>query len=426
MKEDFLHYLWQHQKLMVYYLQTIKGDNIYIFDPGTPNQNSGPDFFNARIKIGDQIWTGNVEIHVKSSDWFVHHHENDSSYDNVILHVVWEHDVPVFRKDNTELTTLEIKDKVPPYTLENYYKLFNTDQQWINCDKDFPEVDSFKLNNWLERLFIERLERKSLALQKMLQRSNNNWEAVLFKLLAKNFGLKINAEAFLSVANSFDFSVVRKTRRSDIGLEALLLGQAGLLEVDIEEPYLKMLQKEYAFLKIKFKLDATSVLPIKFFRLRPSSFPTIRLSQLGHLYHQQPQLFNKLIKADRLNDIYQILGSKTSTFWETHYTFNKTSKRTTKKLSKSFINLLIINTLIPLKFCYAAHRGNDVNDNIIDLVSQLPPEQNTIITKFNTLKKVSHTALHSQALLQLRNEYCVKNQCLKCVVGNAIIASQNF
>lgn len=426
MQEDFLHYVWQYQKLRVYYLQTVHGEPVIIRAVGVHNQHAGPDFFNAQVQIGKQLWAGNVEMHMKSGDWFVHHHEKDTNYDNVILHVVWEYDVPVFRKDNTEIPTLELKDKVPEATLTNYQRLFSNSQKWINCEADFAGIDEFILNNWLERLFFERLERKAKELEVLLQKSNNNWEAVLFKLLAKNFGLKINADAFLSIANSVDFSLVRKISGNVTLLESLFFGQAGLLQTDAQDAYQIMLQKEYEYLKVKFQLDAQGVLPVQFFRLRPSSFPTIRLSQLVNLYHNQYHLFSDLMVAKSLDNIYQLLNTRSSKYWETHYTFGKESKRTVKKLSKAFIDLLIINVLIPLKFCYSKHIGKDINEEIIALISQLPPEQNSIIKKFNSLKKVVHSALQSQALLQLKNEYCDKNQCLKCAIGNRLIDDQNL
>lgn len=421
MKEDFLHYIWQHRKFKANNLLTVNSEPLTINTVGTHNQHTGPDFFNAHIKIGEQLWAGNVEVHIRSGDWFVHNHEKDTNYDNVILHVVWEYDVPVFRKDNTEIPTLELKDKVPQTILNNYQKLFNKNQLWINCEHDFAGLDEFRFNYWLERLFIERLEQKSIALESMLQKSNNDWEAVLFKLLVKNFGLKINADAFLSIANSLDFTIIRKISANQQQLEALLFGQAGLLQTDVQDAYITKLKKEYEYLKVKFKLNRQGILPVQFFRLRPSSFPTIRLSQLANLYHQQQHLFSVLITTNSLDNIHDILNVATSTYWETHYTFAKASKRSVKKLSKAFIRLVIINTLIPLKFSYSKHVGNDVNDALIALISQLPPEKNNIINKFNSFKKVANNALQSQALLQLKNVYCDKDKCLKCVIGNSLI-----
>jgi hypothetical protein len=421
MQEDFLHYLWQHKKFDLQDLKTANKETIFIKSVGSHNQNAGPDFFNAQLYIGEQLWAGNVEIHLKSSDWFVHNHENDKAYDNVILHVVWEHDAPVFRKDNTEIPTLELKNKVSANTLANYKRLFTKASKWINCEKDFASVDDFLLNNWLERLYIERLERKSKELDELFKQSNNDWEAVLFKLLAKNFGLKINSESFLSIANSVDFAVVRKVSQKVQSIEALLFGQSGLLETAIEDVYFKELKEEYTFLKHKFKLANEGVLSLQFFRLRPPNFPTIRLSQLANLNAKHQQLFSKLIEAKSLKEIYAIFKVATSAFWETHYTFESTSKKSIKRLSKSFINLLVINAVIPIKFSYAKYQGKEINEELLALVSELPSEKNSIIDKFNSFKKVSNSALQSQALLQLKNDYCNKNRCLHCAVGSSLI-----
>ncbi|MEE9349783.1 MAG: DUF2851 family protein, partial [Flavobacteriaceae bacterium] len=262
----------------------LKGSNdetIVLINVGIHNLNAGPDFFNAKIKINNQLWAGNVELHIKSSDWYVHNHELDKAYDSVILHVVWEHDMSIFRADNSEIITLVLKDYVQKKALVNYQKLFSTTPKWINCEQSIHQVDSFVLNNWIERLYFERLQKKSNEILKLLKDSNNDWEAVLFKLLARNFGLKVNKDAFFNLANSFEFSLIRKNQNQSVSIEALLFGQAGMLNNDIEESYYKELQKEYHFLQVKYKITPIHQSDIKFFRLRPSNFPTIRLSQLA-------------------------------------------------------------------------------------------------------------------------------------------------
>ncbi|MGB6268003.1 MAG: DUF2851 family protein, partial [Olleya sp.] len=383
--------------------------------------NAGPDFFNAQLTIDNQLWAGNVEIHIKSSDWFVHNHEVDANYDNVILHVVWEHDTNVFRKDNTQIPTIELKKYVSQSALNNYHKLFNSKQTWINCENTIADINPFVINNWLERLFFERLERKAKGIEAILKQSNNNWEAVLFKLLAKNFGLKVNSDSFLSLANSFDFSIVRKQQSNLQSLEALFFGQASLLDDDIQEPYYQNLQKEYTFLKQKFSLENRGVAQFQFFRLRPPNFPTIRLSQLANVYHLHQNLFSKIIVSDNLEDFYKLFSVSTSPFWDTHYTFDKASKTSKKQITKAFIDLLLINTIIPLKFCYAKQQGKSIEEELIKLMEQLKPEKNSIVDKFKILKVEAKSALHSQAIIQLKNKYCDKNQCLKCAIGNTIL-----
>lgn len=422
MQEDFLHYLWKLKKFETLNLQTTKGEQVVIQNVGTHNYHTGPDFFNAQLIIAGQLWAGNVEIHIKSSDWYVHNHEVDPNYDNVILHVVWEHDTPVFRKDNSEIPTIQLKSYVSQVALNNYAKLFNSKLTWINCENTIANVNPFIVTNWLERLFFERLESKAKAIEAILKASNNNWEAVLFKLLAKNFGLKVNGDAFFSLANSFDFSVVRKQQSNLQSLEALFFGQANMLEDDIQEAYYIALQKDYAFLKQKFKIDNTSVSPFQFFRLRPPNFPTIRLSQLANVYHMHHNLFSKVIASDSVADIYKLFSVSTSPFWESHYTFDKVSSARKKHITKSFVDLLLINTIIPLKFCYAKQQGKSIEEEIVNLMQQLNPEKNGIVDKFASLKVVSESALESQAIIQLKNLYCDKNRCLKCAIGNTILA----
>ncbi|WP_417889391.1 DUF2851 family protein [Xanthomarina gelatinilytica] len=421
MQEDFLHYIWQHKKMSVAHLKTTQHEALEIVSVGQHNTNSGPDFFNAQLKIADQLWAGNVEVHVKSSDWFVHNHETDQAYDNVILHVVWEHDTEIFRKNNSIVPTLELKEVVDKMVLLNYSKLLSAKDKWINCEADFAEVAPFVIESWLERLYIERLERKSETIEKLLQDSKNNWEAVLFKMLAKNFGLKVNGEAFFSMANAVDFQIIRKLQNNQSTLEALFFGLTGLLDQDIQEPYFLVLQKEYRYLKRKYNLHDTEVVPIQFFRLRPQNFPTIRLSQLATLYHLHSSLFSQIMEISSLKTIYKLFQVSTSVFWETHYSFGKVSKPSNKKITKAFVDLLIINTIIPLKFAYARHQGKDVNDFLLELIQQIPSEKNSIVSAFNKIKKVSHTAMQSQALIQLKTTYCDKNKCLQCAVGNALI-----
>ncbi|WP_290701054.1 DUF2851 family protein [Lacinutrix sp.] len=421
MQEDFLHYLWKHKKIITTNLKTTKGNIITINKVGEHNHNAGPDFFNAQVSIGEQSWAGNLEIHIKSSDWYLHNHETDSNYDNVILHVVWEHDTEIFRKDNTEISTLELKHYVTQEALSNYQKLFSSTQKWINCENDFVSIPEFTISNWLERLYFERLERKANDIATVLKQSTNNWEAVLFKMLSKNFGLKVNGEAFASVANSFDFSIIRKQQSKLSSLEALVFGQAGLLEDDCQKVYYLELEKEYQFLKQKFGLSSQNVTPLQFFRLRPPNFPTIRLSQLANMYHVHQNVFSKVIEAKNLDDFYKLFTVETSKFWETHYTFNKESKALKKKLTKSFIDLLLINTIIPLKFSYAKQLGKSIDEEIIQLLHQIASEKNSIVNTFNSLKKVSKSALESQALLQLKTEYCDKNKCLQCAIGNSVL-----
>lgn len=421
MQEDFLHYVWQFKRFDVAHLRTTTNEVITLLNTGWPNLSGGPDFFNAQLKIDDQLWAGNVEIHIKTSDWYVHNHEVDPAYDNVILHVVYDHDIDVFRKDNSLIPTLELKNLIHKNVVENYQKLLTSPHKWINCENDFAEVDDFVISNWLERLYIERLERKSKNIEVLLQSSKNDWEAVLFKLLTKNFGLKVNGDAFLSLANSFDFSIVRKIQSKSLQLEALFFGQFGLLDRQIESSYNVTLSKDYNFLKQKFNLSNSQVMPLQFFRLRPPNFPTIRLSQLAMLYHQHTSLFTKIISAESIEALYELFDISTSEFWNTHFTFEKTSRFVKKKLTKSFIDLLLINTILPLRFCYQRHLGQNASESSLLMAQKIASEQNAIIKGFNNLRPISNSALTSQALIQLKTEYCDKNRCMSCAIGNSVL-----
>jgi hypothetical protein len=421
MKEDFLHYVWKYQLFSKINLQSTEFNRIEIVFPGFHNTNSGPDFLNAKIKIEDILWVGNVEIHVKSSDWYLHQHENDSNYDSVILHIVWEEDVEVFSKDNLSLPTINISKLVANDLLLNYRKLYSKEQRWIPCEKSIKTVNSFVLDNWKERLFFERLEEKSVLIEKLLNDSNNDYEAVFFILLAKNFGLKTNGEAFFNFANSVDFSIVRKIQNDGYKLQALFFGQSGYLEGVSEEKYVIDLKTEYDYLKHKFNLKPIHNGQFQFFRMRPTNFPTIRIAQLASLYHKHQNLFSKLIKTSDLKIIYQLFSVVLDDFWRTHYTFKTESKKSTKKLTKSFVDLLLINTIIPLRFNYLKSRGEVIDSEFLGLIQQLKSEKNSIIDKFKDLKIDSKNAFETQALLQLKNNYCAKKRCLQCAIGNSLL-----
>lgn len=421
MQENFLHYVWQFKKFNTSGLKTTTGESIVLLNIGQHNLNGGPDFFNAQLKIDDQLWAGNVEIHIKSSDWYVHNHEIDSAYDNVILHVVYEHDTDIFRKDNSKIPTLQLNDLIHKNVLHNYQRLLMTPRKWINCENDFAEVEDFLMSNWLERLYIERLERKSRAIEILLKSTKNDWEGVLFKLLAKNFGLKVNGDAFFSMANSFDFSMVRKIQSQSLQLEALFFGQLGLLDKNIENAYYLNLVKEFQFLKQKFKLSNDQVIPLQFFRLRPPNFPTIRLSQLAMLYQQHHSLFAKIMTAETIEPLYELFHVTTSEFWNTHFTFEKLSRSSKKSLTKSFVDLLLINTILPLRFCYQQNKGGNAAESSLLMAQKIASEQNGIITAFNNLRPISNTSLASQALIQLKTEYCDKNRCMSCAIGNSLL-----
>ncbi|MFC7357107.1 DUF2851 family protein [Jejudonia soesokkakensis] len=420
MKEDFLHYVWKFQKFEIAQLTTTTNELLTISNAGQHNANSGPDFFNARITIGNQQWAGNVELHIKASDWYVHQHEKDVAYDSVILHVVWEYDADIFRRDGTTIPTIVLKEIVLPEATSNYQNLFTKEYQFITCEQSIATVSEFTLSNWIERLYFERLEKRSLAINREVETLQYDWEALLFRMLAKGFGLQVNGEAFWSMASSLDFSIVRKCK-SSFQLEALLFGQASLLETEMEDKYYLALQREYRYLQKKFGVSNAHVIPANYFRLRPPNFPTIRLSQLAGLYHNSSHLFSEVMAARNLERLYVLFDCRASEYWETHFNFQVVSKKKSKQLTKKFIDLLLINVVLPVKFCYASYQGQDVSEEIISLASAMPSEENTILTKFKNIGIRSNTALESQGLLELKKNYCDPIRCLHCAIGTAIL-----
>ena len=423
MKEDFLHYLWKFKKFDTLNLKTTNQEEVTITNVGQYLELAGPDFFNAQITIGSQKWAGNVEIHLKSSDWYVHHHEKDSSYENVILHVVWDHDSEIYRKNNTEIPVLELKNYVNTATVDNYQKLVSP-KSWIYCEKQLVEVPQFTIINWQERLFFERLERKSKPILELLATTNNDWEAVLFSLLAKNFGLNTNGEIFLKIAQSIPFSVIRKECFEVENLEALLFGNAGLLNTDKEDGYFKDLKFRYFYLLHKYQIDKSSIEPVQFFKHRPDNFPTIRLSQLANLYHKQQNLFSKISNLNTVEALYDIFRVSVAPYWQTHYQFDKESPKKSKTLSTAFMDLIVLNTVIPLQFAYAKSQGKEVSEELITVLNEVEAEKNSIIDKFNSFGLKSKNAFETQSLLQLKNEYCNKNKCLDCAIGMELLKQQ--
>ena len=416
MKEDFLHYIWQYKKFEFLNLKTFNGDLLTIINSGQYLQKAGPDFFNAQITINNQKWAGNIEIHIKSSDWYVHHHEKDENYDSVILHVVWENDAPIFRKDNSEIPVLELKNIVSKETLHNYLALL-APKSWIYCEREIANIDEFVFKNWQERLFFERLERKSIPVQQLLLETENDWETVLFCMLAKNFGLNTNGELFLKIAKSVPFVIIRKESSEVENLEALLFGRADLFPLNLEDTYSRDLKARFDYLTHKYQLSKIVIEPVQFFKHRPDNFPTIRLAQLAMLYNQQRNLFSQIITIKNLSEFYKLFAISISNYWQTHYQFDKESPKKKKQFSKSFIDLLVINTIIPIQFAYAKSQGKEVSETIITLLQEVASEKNVIIQKFAGFGVKSKNAFETQSLLQLKNEYCNHCKCLQCAIG---------
>lgn len=419
MQEDFLHYVWQYQKFNSKLLKTVLGEELQVLSVGLANTNSGPDFFNARIVINQQEWAGNVEIHVKSSDWYAHYHETDESYDNVILHVVWEDDVAIFDTYEKPIKTLELKNYIAKGLVVSYKKLLNS-KSWINCQSQINNIDGVVFTSLKDSLLVTRLERKAASIQEKLERCQFNWEAILFERLTQAFGLKVNTDMFEQLAKSISFSVFKKEASEVIRLEALLYGQANMLSRSLEDAYVAQLQKDYAFLKQKYKLQPI-IGQMQFFRMRPPNFPTIRLSQLANLYHINRNLFSKVIRTNSIADIKDLFAVHASEYWDTHFTFGKTSNNNKKRLSSSFVVILMLNVILPLKYVYSKVMGETNFDAIFMLYKSLQPEKNNVISKFKDLNIEVEHAGDTQALLELKHYFCDQNKCLNCKIGNKLL-----
>jgi hypothetical protein len=422
MNESFLHYLWQFQYFQKYDLQTSEGEAINIIKQGIHNTDSGPDFSQAKIKIGDIEWAGNVEIHVKSSEWYSHKHEQDAAYENVVLHVVWENDKAVYRKDKSLLPTLELKDRTDELLLSSYKKLVNSSSA-IACEKNFGSVDPIIHLAMLDKALMQRLETKSLVVTELLQENKGDWEETTYQWLAKAFGFKVNSDPFFELAKAVPFKIIQK-QKNILEIESLLFGVAGMLVTKTKEEYITALFDEYQFLKKKFKLEPSELSHTqwKFLRLRPSNFPTIRIAQFAAILHQHKNIFSKLMGSESLNALAEIFSLPQSSYWQKHYRFGKPAKGMVPELGQSSIENIVINTVVPLLVAHGKAKDDQAYiDRAVNLLQQIPGEQNTITKGWDEIGLKIKTAFDSQGSIELYNNFCKKRQCLNCSIGVAIL-----
>ncbi len=420
MNENLLQFIWQFQYFSKTEMETNSHELLQIIHSGHHNRNQGPDFSDARLLIGNTVWAGSVEVHIKSSDWKKHHHQQDSRYENVILHVVWEDD----KQGPLSIPVFELKNKVSTILLKKYEELMNS-ASFIPCEKSILTVKEITLQNWKERLLAERLIRKTDLARSFLQETNHHWEEIFWWMLARNFGNKLNTDAFEQIARSVSVNLLAKHKSNIIQLEALLLGLAGLLKNEFNDVYPKTLQQEYLFLKKKYKLKEI-IDPLNFLRTRPGNFPTIRLAQLAMLIHHAVHLFSKIKEAEDLNEVSKWFNITASAYWNVHYRFDESSTFKKKNIGKSFIENIFINTIIPVLFAYGElHDNNQYKDKAIKWLEQLDAEKNVITKGFVRLGLQNRNAFDSQALLEMKNEYCNKKKCLQCAVGNALLKADS-
>ena len=416
MTEDFLIYIWRYQ-LYAPDLQTSEGQKLIVKNPGIRNTNAGPDFSNAMVRIGATLWAGNVEVHVKSSDWNLHQHQNDDAYSNVILHVVFEHDRIILDRNGNSIPTIELKGKIDEDRFSKY-QYFVSNKNWIPCSREINLVDPITLTSWLERMLVERLERKTDAVEKVFLHNKNNWEDSFYQVLAGNFGFKVNEQPFRMLATMLPLHILKKHSNNHMQLEALLMGQAGLLKREFTDEYPIQLKNEYNFLKQKYGLIPMETHLWKFMRLRPANFPTIRISQFANLMSKHANMFSEIIECNTIHGLFSIFDAHASEYWENHFNFDVVSTSSSKKLGAVAIRTIIINTIVQFVYYYGTARDKQkYRDMAIQFLLDLPPEKNAITREWEKLSIKAENALESQALLELKNKYCDLKKCLHCSLG---------
>jgi hypothetical protein len=420
MTEDFLHFIWKF-RLQGQHFHTTAGESLLIVKPGEHNHDSGPDFYNAQMRLGDTLWAGNVEIHIRSSDWVRHRHQHDEAYDNIILHVVFEDDLVIKRKGGEIIPTLVLKDILSPDVYETYNYFLNN-HLWIPCAMRLNEVREMVVSDWLTALSVERLERKSRELENLLQFAGNDWNQAFFEALASTLGFRINKQPFELLARQTPVQCLEKHKDNLFQVEAMLFGQAGLLEGKYRSEYPKKLKKEYQHLKNKFSLKPVSGHLWKFMRLRPNNFPTIRIAQLAMLIHLRSHFFSEIIENSGYDKMLEFFSVGVSEYWKEHYYFDRPSKNMGKSISPSTVELIMINNVIPFLFVYGKLKGQErYRDKSFALLESIPAESNSIIRKFGEFGIKPGSASQSQALLELKTNFCDQKKCLECRIGLDLI-----
>ena len=421
--EDFLHYVWKFRLFERLDLKTTAGEALEIFAVGIHNKDSGPDFQNARLRIGDTIWAGNVEVHISSSDWHKHNHTDDNAYGNVILHVVYRDDEPLIMPNGRPVSTLVLENRIPGDLYNRYHQLIFGKQTIIPCEAAIGLVDSITLYNWFTRILVERLEKRAETVAAALQLNRGDWEETFYQFLAANFGFKINALPFEMLAKSLPQSILGKHKNNAMQIEALVFGQAGFLTDALTGDYPRKLKNEYDFLKAKYNLTPIDNHLWKFMRLRPQNFPTIRLPQFAALIVNSNHLFSKILEIKDVKVLRSLFTDvKVNIYWETHFRFDVESAPSAKNLGQASADILLLNTLALFLFSYGKHMQQPYFINrALTLLEHLPNENNKIIEDFDNLGVKIKTAFESQALLELKNNYCNYKKCLECGVGNKIL-----
>ena len=420
MTEEFLQYLWKY-RLYKPGLSLVNGEPMEVIHPGEQNFDEGPDFFNTRIKLGNTIWAGNAEVHIRASDWQRHEHDIEKNYGNVVLHVVYENDYRVERANGEIIPAVELRNMFDMAIFERY-RDFMQNRRWIACESLLDNVTSFEKESWLESLLVERLERKETALTDDLRRNKNDWHETFYYSIARGFGFKLNSDAFGMLAKSLPLQCLGKHKDNLIQLEALLFGQAGLLSEELTDQYAQTLWHEYQYLRKKFQLQPMNGHLWRFMRLRPSNFPTIRIAQFAMLIHQSSGLLSQILEIRDTIKLVKLLDTDCSDYWHTHYRFDKSSARKTKHIGEASAVSLVINTVVPFMFALGRQKDDqELKDKALQILMELPGEMNAITRKWVSFGMENNSAADSQALIELKNIYCDFKKCLNCRIGNALI-----
>lgn len=417
--EDLLQFIWEYQLYQNDDLTTTSGDKINVVMQGFLNTNSGPDFENCEVKIGNKIFYGSIEIHIDSRDWETHNHHLDSAYNNVILHVCYSGNKVAQRQDGTTIPTLYLENKIDNRALVKYKGLME-EKPFIPCQNQLSEVSSFDVVIWLERMIVERLESRCNTYRTYLNKSNNHWNQAFYTAICKAFGMPINSDAFEEMAEKVSFDIVQKHNKSLFQLEALFFGVSGLLHSDTDDTYCIGLQSEYAFLKKKYNLTEISH-QIKLGRMRPMNLPHIKIAQLAALFHHVPQFVGSVLRLPSTTEIQKQLDFELSDYWFTHYTFNNVSKPRKKKISAGFVDHLFLNAIVPFVFFYEKEKMTTDPTKALEYLRALKSEKNSIITNWKSMGVACKNALSSQALLHLYKTYCLPKKCLQCSLGKKIL-----
>ena len=413
--EQLLHYVWKHKIFSLKELKTTTGQQVEVIDTGLANTDAGPDFFNAKLKLDGVLWIGNIEIHERSSDWFKHGHHADTGYNSVILHIASEIDTEISRSNGERIPQIQLI--CPEAVRTNYKELLETDS-YPPCYRIIPSLPPFTAHSWMTALQMERFEQKATLLNERLKRCQGNWEDAFFITLARNFGFGLNGDAFETWAHRLPFRAVDKHRNDLFQIEAIFFGQAGILEDSDGDGYYLRLKKEYTYLQHKFGLIPMDASLWRFLRLRPANFPHIRIAQLACLYHRAYGLLSRIMETETLQGVRDILKGGTSEYWLTHYTFGGSSPSRPKTLSNTSLDLLIINTVVTFLYAYGLHKGNPVLcARAGSFLEELKAENNYITRMWEQCGMKASNAADSQALIQLKKEYCDKKKCLYCRIG---------